>query len=177
MEYLFVYKNGGWWLKITRPEQLFDYWDKIDSRWSNVLDDLYNCQEFGKGMKHADYLTYAVGLYGEKRNLSMIQAVANFAGEIKGNQLDCLLEKGALFINSKGGYHFPHEKDEPYTQFYRKMELVWPEFEEKDIRIKRFPGGEHFYAYIGNVEVKNGDQIKWNTYEEAYKAAKELINK
>ena len=61
--------------------------------------------------------------------------------------------------------------------YIHKKDLVFPEFSEKDIRITKFPYGRHYYAYIGMTEVKDGDEIKWNTYEEAYKRAKAYITK
>ena len=36
--------------------------------------------------------------------------------------------------------------------------------------------GEHYYAYIGNMQVRDGDILKWNTYEEAYSKALEYIS-
>ena len=177
MEYIFVFKNNGWWLKITSPEQLFNYWDKTDSRWSETLDNLSHSKEFTKtGFKHCNAISFAAGIYGSRRKLTLVESVSEFAGEIKGTQLDCLLKYGCLYINRKGGYHFPYKGDEPYTQFVRRKELIFPDYEQKDIRVKQFPCGTHFYAYIGDLEVKDGDILKWNTYEEAYNKALEYAS-
>lgn len=46
-------------------------------------------------------------------------------------------------------------------------------FTKDDIRIFQWGKGNgfHFYAYVGDIEVKVGDGIKWETYEQAYKEA------
>lgn len=174
-DYTFVWKNG-WWLKITKIAQLFDYWDKTDQHWYKALENLSDSVEFSPtGKHHADILAYTIGLYGDHNNLSMIHAVTQFAGKIKGQQLTYLLEKGILYINSKGGYHFPYEGQTPETQFCHRKELIFPEFKENDIRIKSFPGGQHYYAYIGDVQIHNGDILKWDTYKEAYERAHKLV--
>lgn len=64
--------------------------------------------------------------------------------------------------------------------FVRRKELVWPTFNVNDIRIKSFQGGQHFYAYVDDVQVREGSgndtKLKWDTYEEAYQAALSYIN-
>ena len=41
--------------------------------------------------------------------------------------------------------------------------------------MKQFPGGEHYYAYIGDMQVRDGDTLKWNSYQEAYEMALSLL--
>lgn len=175
MEYTFVWKNNGWWLKISSPEELFNYWDKKDNIWSQTLFNMINSKEFGNGEKHADFLTCCVGTYGENRGLSMIRAVSDFAGEVKAQQLEFLLKYGALYFNENGGYHFDTVKKKTYTHFVKKDRLRFPYYEKKDIRIEKFPRGTHFYAYVGDLQIKDGDTLKWDTYKEAYNKALEVV--
>lgn len=175
-EYIFVWKYGGWWLKINTPEQLFDYYEKTEGRWSQAFSNLINSKEFVKsGKKHADTLSYYIGTYGANRHLNPIQATVSVRTELMKNQLNSLLECGEIYINSCGGYHGKSE-DKEYSQFVRRKEFVFPDFKENEIKIEKFPGGSHFYAYIGDMQVRDGDTLKWNTYEEALSKAKELIS-
>ena len=175
MEYLFVFKNGCWWLKITEPAQLFDYYEKTDSKWSAEFYNLITSKEFGTGEKHADKLAYAIGQYGANRGLNPIQATQDFRAKVLGNQLDALLEYGEIYINRNGGYHFKHNVEDVYKHWVRRKEFVYPDFKKDDIRISQFPGGEHWYAYIGDMQIKDGGVQKWDTYEEAYEKASKLI--
>ena len=175
MDYLFVFKNGGWWLKIDTVEKLTDYLEITDSRFGQAFNSLIHSKEFGMGMEHADETAFAIGMYGQNRKLSPLSATIDFRNRIIQNQYDAVLTHGCIYIKQNGGYHWPSTKDEKSEAFVRKTVLIFPDFKEDEIRVKRFPGGEHFYAYIGNMEVRDGDTIKWNTYEEAYNQAKRLI--
>ena len=93
--------------------------------------------------------------------------------EIGMNQLRTIKEYGAVFINSVGGHTFSLE----YTQFCRRKNLVFPNFKRSDIRIKKYEGGCHYYAFVGDMQVRDGDNLKWNTFEAAYRKAEELVVK
>ena len=177
MKYLFVYKNDCWFLKIKTVDELTNYYDKTDGRWSKVFDNLIHSKEFYDGKEHASNLAYVIGQWGERRNMNAIEAVVDFRSKIFDTQLDLILEGHTLFINSNGGYHFDTKNDDPVEQFVWRNELVFPNFSEDEIRIQHFPGGEHFYAYIGDMQVRDGDILKWNTYEEAMKNAKKVVKK
>lgn len=174
MEYIFVSINNGWWLKINSIEKLNDYYEQTDSKWTNAFQNLIDSKEFCKGNVHADNLAYNIGFYGANRKQNPIKATLNFREIIYKNQLNAILEYGEIYINDKGGYFFK-TKDTKYDKWIRKQELIFPDFNKNEIKIKKFPGGNHFYAYIGNVEVRNGDTTKWNTYEEAYENALKYI--
>lgn len=176
-EYIFVWKYDGWWLKINTPEQLFDYYEKTEGKWSKAFSNLINSKEFTKsGKEHADTLSYYIGTYGANSHLNPIQAFTCVRTEMMETQLNYLLECGEIYINKMGGYHCK-SKEKEYSQFVRRKEFVFPDFKENEIKIERFPGGNHFYAYIGDMQVRDGDTLKWNTYEEALSKAKELVNK
>jgi hypothetical protein len=174
-EYIFVWKYGGWWLKINTPEQLFDYYENTEGKWTQTFSRLINSKEFGTGTEHADNLSFAIGTYGINRNYNPIQATIGFRYEMMRNQLKYLLESGEIYINKNGGYHCK-SKEKEYSQFIRRTEFVFPDFKENEIKVERFPGGNHFYAYIGDMQVRDGDTLKWDTYEEALNKAKEYIN-
>ena len=55
------------------------------------------------------------------------------------------------------------------SQFCRRKSLVFPDFKKSDIRIQKYDCGSHYYAFVGDMQVRDGDRLKWNTYEEAYR--------
>ncbi len=61
------------------------------------------------------------------------------------------------------------------TQFCRRKSLVFPNFKKSDIRIRKYDYGSHYYAFVGDMQVRDGDKLKWNTYEEAYLNAEKLV--
>lgn len=57
-------------------------------------------------------------------------------------------------------------------------EMIWPTYSESDIKVICWPGGTHFYAKIGNMDVVDSDSNqKWNSWDVAYEKAKEFLNK
>jgi len=193
MEWLFVLKdkgtsNQGWWLKIQTLDELLAYIEAIHpGRYGHVLENYLYGKDWGAAtishgphMKEAP-ITEAVVLYASKvkrenngRGLNILKAIDGFAGMVAQNQWNEIQESGAIYINPYGGYHGAHPSDKTYN-FIRRKELVFPDFKTNDIRIKQWPGGQHFYAYIGDLEVRDGDITKWDTYEEAYQMALSIL--
>jgi hypothetical protein len=188
--YRFVLKdegtiNQGWWLKIDNLEDLQKYYDEVDSnRMSEGWESATNCREFcsihdlkrtdPQPLKpHATTLGYFIGMHAANNSQSAMQAVIDIQTKKFQSQAEQILKGNNVYINRNGGWHFG-KKD--YTQWYDKDKLVFPNFKKNQIKIEQFPGGEHFYAYIDNMQVRDGDTLKWNTYEEAYKQALSIVN-
>ena len=205
MEYVFVFdpECKTWWLKITTMDQLLDYVKKTErpaiSGGFQLYWDLYtemtekNREGKGEEIKSVmeylemlpierrfsimvnrqqDYnMMYAAIRRAEDNETPILEGFRSLNIEFGIEYAESLHKDGVVYINPAGGRI--HHLD--YTQFCRKKELSFPHFTEKDIRIKQFNGGKHYYAHVGNVEVKDGDARKWDTYDEAYKAAKALV--
>lgn len=74
---------------------------------------------------------------------------------------------------SKGGY-FPIKQDNEY----RILETDTKKYTNKDIKINKWFGGKHFYAKISEIDVVDEfGNVKWNTEEDATKAAEKYIKK
>lgn len=184
MEWLFVlrgdkpYKSKGWWLKIQTPEELAEYFKLVNpTRYGNVFENYVYGKEFNSNSvehvphhKEAD-LTYGIVMQAARNGQTILQGIQSFQLEVALRCLDDIREYGAIYFNRVGGRTFHYEPTNIQYGFVRRKELVWPDFEVKDIRVKQFPGGEHFYAYVGDVQVRDGDTLKWDTYEDAYQNA------
>lgn len=187
MEYLFVFSKGGWWLKIDNIEKLTDYQKKVGmSRFENALQmylDKGHPSEILETLK--DQPEKRIELMGN-RDFKYLQAAVILAEQGKQNifggfrclniesgmtELRVMRAYGAVYINPVGG----HTYDLEYTQFCRRKDLVFPDFKESDIRIQKYEAGCHYYAFIGDMQVRNGNQMKWNTRDAAYQMAKSII--
>ena len=191
MEYLFVFANGGWWLKIDSADKLVDYHRQTNVRISEAFDLFSQLHEEAGDVNKimdvvASYPTQKRLALMQTRAYKIMQAAMIEAGNIGGNIFDgfrCLNmevgskelrdihEYGATYINRVGGSTFGLE----YTQFYRSKKLVFPDFRREDIRVKQYTGGNHWYAYVGDMQVRDGDTLKWDSYEEAYNRALALV--
>lgn len=193
-EYLFVWdKDGGWYLKIDSVEALTDYYERtLPGKYEGAIN-LYReaLMEKEEGESVLEYFMrkpaeerirlttskdfmfmYAAILKAEKQEGATFLDGLRFINlEAGGVALKDLRENGAVYFNSVGGKTFQVD----YSQFCRRKELVFPCYSESDIRIGRFKGGTHYYAYIGDMQVRDGDILKWNTFDEAYKRACEIV--
>lgn len=88
------------------------------------------------------------------------------------SMMKVLNEKGVIYVNKNNGFCTRKLID---SHFVYRETLEWPKYNSKDIRIKKFDDGQHYYAYIGDTQVRNGDTLKWSSYEEAYKMAEKYI--
>lgn len=187
IEYFFVFdiESKGWWLKIDSIEKLVDYHEKtgsgkFDEAFSMYLNDGYpyeileklSVEERIKKMQDKDFkILLGAVMQAEKNELSILGGFRSLNIEIGLGQMRTMEEYGAIYINCVGGYTFGLN----YNQFCRRKELVYPDFKASDIRIKQFQGGEHYYAYVGDIQVRDGEIFKWNSYKEAYDKALEVI--
>ena len=189
MSWTFVQKHGGWWLKISSPEELRAYHETMASNnpIARGFRSAVNCREFstvdGIALRykfgisepmqpHVNAEGYAIGLKAQNERTGLLRSAAALAAQTDDAQLDSLAKGSYLLFNRHGGWHC--DTDKTY-RWIRKADLTFPDLKTKDIKIEKFPAGEHFYAYIGDIQVRDGDTLKWDTYEEAYKKAKEYI--
>lgn len=186
-EYLFVLADNGWWLKIDNEEKLMDYHQKTgNGRFEGALSMYWRCEgnidnilnglspkKRIEKMAEKDY-KYLLAAYqlASKGNGSIIDGFLWLNIEIGTAQLRNIQKYGAVYINPAGGHTFCLE----YSLFCRRKELIFPDFKEYDIRIKRYPYGNHYYAYIGDMQVRKGTDIKWNSHDAAYKCALSIIH-
>jgi hypothetical protein len=182
--YTFVFEDdsNGWWLKIDTLDKLADYMMKTESMYSNCLAEYIRYKadcldtQYDKGQLYSELnnRTKAIIMFAEKRHLTMIDATIQFKMYVFTQMSNAIKESGYIVINKVGGYHSGPVK---YSQFTNRKTFTWPDFKEKDIRITQFPGGTHYYVHIGEMELHENDEIKWNTHEEAMAAAKRYIGK
>lgn len=189
----------GWWLKITDMETLLAYVSKSQgnpriekafnmyTRLHTIGQQSYpkkSVREVLEELPQKERMEYMLDPSGAWN--TMYGAIME-AEKVGGTILDgfrCLnigvgatymrhiKEDGVCFINRYGGCNAIIE----YDDFCKKNDLVWPDFNRNDIRVKQFPGGKHWYAYVGSMEVHNGDTLRFPSKSEAESAALAIID-
>ena len=171
----------GWWLKVTSLKELVAYHDQHSSRWSRAFENIVSSDATGaNAIAHgrntdAIPLSEATLLYASNRGMSPIEAMVALSTNVMQRQSAALLDGKAVYINKRGGYCT--EPPGKLVQFLHKDSFVFPQFSESDIRVSRFPGGNHWYAHVGSMEVRDGNTIKWDSYQEAYEHALSCVTK
>ena len=178
--YRFIFKNGGWWLKISTVDELENYTKKTAAKNPivNGFKSVLNCREFGKPVDgeplrpHVNNVGFLIGLHAHNNDMSYFESACHLAIKSDNAKICELLKGRNLYFNRHGGWH---SGINDYDQWYDSEKLIFPDFNKSEIKIEQFPMGEHYYAYIGNMQVRDGDTLKWNTYEEAYTHALQYI--
>lgn len=188
MEYLFVFdeKSKGWWLKIDTIEQLADYHEQTNGNRYEKAMELYlhgghpydileklNAKERFELMQKKEFKQLQMAIMmAEKNNVTILDGFRQMNIEIGFSQINSLEEYGTIFINRAGGTTFGID----YSQFCRRKKLIYPDFKKADIRIKKYgDGGNHYYAFIDDMQVRDGDILKRNTREDAYNMALKVL--
>lgn len=189
MKFKFVLKgdghNRGWWLKVSTVDELIEYYKEVaPSRNGKVFENYLYGKEWNwahpstPNDSHCPHyklagLTDAIVRNGAEKGLPIYQSIMDFQGQVATNQLNDIQEYGAIYINRMGGYH--HYYNDKEHAFVYRDKIIFPDFKKSEIKVSKFPYGSHYYAHIGDLEVRDGDTIKWNTYEEAYNMALKML--
>lgn len=173
--------NAGWWLKIKSVPELLKYLELTNSRYARAFVNMENDKMYkpelathGPHPNEAGLAMYA-WLRGANRGMSAVRSLCSIASETVENMLDMLSEHGTLYVNAAGGYN-AHGRETPGA-FCHRNALAWPEFTEADIKLSRFPGGTHWYARVGTVDVRDGNKTKFGTRSEAMAATRTYLTR
>lgn len=176
MKFRFVLKdegtiNQGWWLKVSSVEDYFNYKDALGFG-DHLVQGVYDYVTQTANNNHLSDMAILLEMYAKNRGISIIEAANILDMESAYIKFDLLAKGFNLYFNRVGGWHYGKNE---FTQWVDKDELVFPDFKKNEIKIKQFTDGKHFYAYIDNMQVRDGDTLKWNTYEEAYNKALQVL--
>ena len=201
--FTFVFANApsearGWWLMISDMDNLAEYIEKThgNPRMAEALNIYTRLHTKGQESYPKKSVREVIADMPAEERIKLttdsssawniMYAALMQAENIGGTILDgfrCLnmdygvayirniREDGVCFINQNGGCNSIIE----YNDWCRKNDLVWPDFTKDDIRVKQFPGGDHWYAYIGSMEVHNGDTLRFWSKDDAWNAAVSII--
>ena len=170
--YDFVFYENNWHLKIDNVEQLVDYSEKMSDSWVEAL--FRTSDSTKKESDTTDKKAAYIQMFAEAREISYLDAIQQILKNTMVTQIELLDAGKTLLFNPSGGYQFT-TKDIIFDNYTSSQYPVFPHFTTDDIRMKQFPNGDHFYAYIGDIWVKDGDIVKHNTKDEAFTAAERLI--
>lgn len=175
MNFTFIYnKNDGWLLKITTLEQLLEYWKYFDEIMEQAIVSMKETKEFGNKYRHANDIEALIGSFSSLRFSTYEDTKNSILLDLRKAQYNSFVEDKVIYINKNHGWN-SIEKD--VEQFVHKNIIEFPKsLKNGKINIKKFPLGNHYYLYIDDIQIRDGNKLKWNTYEEAENFAKKYTN-
>ena len=180
----FIHNGEGWWLRIEDLDQLEQYFTKTNQRFGDSMMEIARNHSNGKECHCTNGLSTYLELFASNSKLSLFEATSAVMWKCLDAYVSILKQKGYVNINSVGGCN-GEDYDIKLTDY--RDTLVFPNYDDKSIKIKTWEWEDkkagnirsnykyHYYAYIGNIQIKDGEKVKWDTYEEAYAFAKKYV--
>jgi hypothetical protein len=180
------FNNGdGWWLKITTPEQLEEYIEATNHKYGDAMMEVVDYRMKGQTSHSTNQITNYLDLLSRNSGKNLIEVCGNLVTSVYKTYIKILSEEGFVNINAVGGCNgVPWE--EKIVEY--RSNLTFPCYSKNDIRVLTWETEEqktgkirpnnynyHWYAYIGDVQLKDGDKVKWDTKEEAMAFAEKFV--
>lgn len=157
--------NYGWMFDLRTVDELFDYLDNV--RAPRARAELVQAMNYVRGLEHANIVV----LMAEAKGISVIDAQLSLNEKIMRGMERVLFEDKQIFANGVGGY-FGSTKG---IKVHESRDIdVWA-LPKEEPRFIQWPGGEHWYAKIGDEDIVVDGKQKWDTKAEAEKAAMKYL--
>lgn len=186
----FVHNGLCWWLRIESSQQLMEYIKATtERRFGMSMYNVANRVRDGKRKNNhnTNQIEDAIETLWRGSGESLMDTAGRLMVACHDTYFKLLRECGFVDINSVGGCNSftPHPKAIEYRE-----KLIFPHYTEKDITIKTWELTDkqnyinrglgykyHYYAYLGDIQLKDGDKEKWDTYAEALEFAKSFLER
>lgn len=175
MSYTFICTpEKNWYLKIDSIEQLLDYWNCVFTpKMKKALDTLDETKEFGRDpVRHADILQSLIGFTSRGESISYKDAYSQILCDSKVKQYQALCNGKTIYVNKNMGWNVEYKKVE---QFVHKNNFEFPVMQRERLNIEKFPMGIHFYVFIDGVQLRKDDNLKFDSYDEAFEYAQKYL--
>jgi hypothetical protein len=175
----FFYNGYTWWLRIETVEQLMQYCELTDEgRFGGAMMTVAH-HRMGDIKGHYDGKYDGIAGDLDALNSILKEDLLTTTGRLRlachETYLKNFMSKGFVNINRLGGCNCCDWEMKIVVQ---KDELIFPVYSRKDVKIKTWEMTEakygayrpnynyHWYAYVGDVRLRDGDKEKWDTRAE-----------
>jgi len=167
------------WLLVTSDIETFE--EFLLSRAKVLMGEYFKIKKkIQKGIRYhcASEDEYAVEftlLHGRQDDrLTVVDDCFLISDKLLGSYSHYFFDQGMIFITEEGAIRPLVGMEYEVLKTSENNVLVWPseKYTKSDINVFRWPGGKHYYAKVGNVEVISLDgQSKWSDVKEAERQA------
>ena len=175
-KWTFFHNGYTWWLRIESAEQLERYCELTDGEryGGSMMQVAYHRMDGCKS--HLESMPSVIDAMSRFNGEDLLTTTGKLMSEAHLTYFKNLARFGFVNINRLGGCN---SSKWPMKIVLHRDEMIFPTLTRKDVQIKTWeweekkryayrPGYKyHWYAYIGDVRLKDGDKEKWDTKEEA----------
>lgn len=182
--YHFVKFNNTWYLKPETLEDVIEHFKKFcgrefeqgfnDFKDNTMIKEDYNGEKYLYSKNHSSsHWRNVVELIMSSSGESWLKTACSLEERTYKDRIKRFLDGKPMFFTDGLPYCPPIEWPE-YDEEVWKEELEFPyEYNFEDVRFIQWPGGRHWYAKLGNIDIVSeyGEQ-KWNDKYYAMEVAK-----
>ncbi|MDE1971404.1 MAG: hypothetical protein KGI50_07565 [Patescibacteria group bacterium] len=160
----------GWMFEIRSCGELLDYWSTVHKI---LVEEGF--QEVRKGVDQEHTRTpygSILAFYQNLKGIGALDAIKLIDTTLQSSMLNAIKTEGTIFVHKNGSWFSPTEGIVVSESI--KTE-IWKLPDNNDIKITKWPGGNHYYAKVGSQEVVVNGIKKWNSEAMARMKAREFI--
>ena len=146
---------------------------KVHVAWENLIEVQRGRAHVNSGM--ASYIHMSI-----EPGESLLTATPRLIGKLIQDKLECVNKYGRIYVNKSGGYFPHHSADLKVLEEYivDNDSVIFPSYTDDDIKVVKWEGGKHYYAYVGDIWVKTkSGKEKFSTAKEAKEEAEYMVYK
>jgi len=154
---------------LENYEDLLEYFEKIlDGKYADNAKELFSRSNEDKTLlKNKDIVDNYIALQ-QHTGKGAIWYLSDIELKHKLALNKCISDGKSICINESGGY-FTLSKNAKIDYKGQKI------YTEADIKVSNFFMGKHYYAKICGIDVVIDGEVKWNSYDFAYKMALKFL--
>lgn len=178
-------QKGSWYFKPESVDDVMEHWHKyvgaVMRSGAKELFDQVICAAEGKICKHShSYWAETIKEINALKNEPIWKTATEIENELLQNRLKMMCNGDEIYLSDElTVFMLTDGITEVVDEVYSDT-LVYPshDYHIEDVRYIQWPGGYHWYAKIGNMDIvyEQGNQ-KWNTRKEAELAVYEYFKK
>ena len=180
-------KPWGWYFEVTSPDQYNAIYERFFAQArANAVWDFFDSKEFHYNFNpantqcrdhaHSNLTGYFIAQCEKAAEAKQPMSPFHMAVQLDQTASHVhlrLLQLGTIYVNYNGGWM---TMAKGFTIINRTKCATFPTWTRDDIKIIQWPGGTHFYAKIGTMDVMVDGKQKWDTRAEALQHAENYFN-
>lgn len=168
--------SQGWLLEIDSVESLHA-WAKLRNEVVDIWSDLKSRDGQRDHFKNEKSYMFKLKIEKmEQDSIGLVDFCNMYDNYLLAPKIDMLSKYGKIYINKVGGFCTLGDEGEIKERVSLKN-LIFPKTKEKEYSITQFPNGEHYYINLNGQSIVIEGIEKWDSYEEAKNAIKNISTK